>query len=246
MDVEVRGQLVRRHDNIVLTGYRMIHIKPGVEPRLRWDLTPYVPLDFARFSEDAARPLLGETVHGFGTWNGEAVILGDLTADDSWALGLSEHHRNYAKDLSPVDAYTRTVEAPLFSSGTMLRRVRIRDEHGLRVIVSATDVQAVTRALRPIYGNALEVHESRWTASEVRGLDDVLNDLPEERVLKVEYRMDGEGVISRKLRVDYVDETIETPLVRFPDEMLVVEAVVEPVGAPQSRDVWFPSRARVE
>lgn len=138
--------------------------------------------------------------------------------------------------------HVRTVEAGLFSSGAMLRRVRFLDDGRPRVIVSATDVDLTTQLLAPIYGDALEVHRSRWSVSEVRGLDDILNDLPEDKVLKIEYRMDGDGTISRKLRVNYVDGELARALAPFPPEMLTVYAVVEPAGAPQSRDPWFPAR----
>ena len=63
-------------------------------------------------------------------------------------------------------------------------------------------------------------------------------------MLKIEYRMDGDGTISRKLRVNYVDDDLARSLAPFPPEMLAVYAVVEPEGAPQDRDPWFPARAR--
>lgn len=241
MDVEVRGQLALLHDDVVVTGYRMIPASQGDDAQLRWEQTPHVAVDDDTAS--AARSLVGCTVFGRGTWQGDHLTHGRFTDDDSWTTAVIPHDP-YVKDLTPVSDHVRTVEAGLFSSGAMLRRVRFSDDVGPRVIVSATDVETTRRELEPVYGDGLEVHESRWSLSELRGLDSVLNDLPDDKVLKVEYRMDGDGVISRKLRVNYVDGQLVEVLEQFPPEMLTVQAVVEPAGLPQDRDPWFAPHPR--
>lgn len=251
--VEIRGQLVLRSDEIVVTGYRMLSKKPGVIPELTWELTPFVRLDLTDDEADAAEELLGDTIYGTGIWNRAQVTHCDLRADDSWAHpssppardGASEDDGWVTKNLRAVSDEVSQVEAGVFARGIVLRRVRVLDARGPRVIVSATDVDVATRVLSGIYPTeTLEVHESRWSVSELRALDDVLNDLPDDKVLKVDYRLDELGVISRKLRFDWVDDHLERVLGRFPPEMLMIEAIVEPAGTPQDRDPWMPPRGR--
>lgn len=251
--VEIRGQLVLRDHEIVVTGYRMLSKKPGVIPELTWELTPFVRLHLTDDEADAAEELLGETIYGTGVWDGAQVTHCDLRADDSWTRPAPPRGGDGAcgedvwvtKDLRAVSEEVSQVEAGLFARGIVLRRVRVLDAQGPRVIVSATDVDVATQVLSQIYpSETLEVHQSRWSVSELRSLDDVLNDLPDDKVLKVEYRLDERGVISRKLRVDWVDDHLERVLRRFPPEMLMVEAIVEPAGTPQDRDRWTPPRAR--
>ena len=242
--VDVRGQLVLRNKKPVITGYRMLSQRPGSSAELRWMHTPYVPLALTEAEAEALVPLLSETVFGSGTWLGRGVRLKRLVADDSWTRTPADD-LNYVKDTSPVSDHVRTIEAPLFASGAMLRRVRLLDEFGPRVIACGMDPDAIAQALTPIYGENLEILKSKWSASELRGLDDVLNDLPDDRVLKVQYRMDLDGVISRKIRVNYVDAALVEALGRFPDDILAVEAVLEPPGTPQDRDIFIQPRSRV-
>lgn len=246
MAVEVRGQLVVRGGNIVLTGHGMLNHQAGQLPDLRWELTPYVNLALTPDQEAAYEELLGATVYGHGVWLGDAVEIRSLVADDTWAQSTRFNSLEYRKDLTAVSDDIRSIEAGLFASGAMLRRVRALDDEGPRVLVVATDVEVVQRTLEPVYGDALEVLPSRWEAWELRVLDDVLNDLSDGKVLDVRFRMNGDGVISRKLHVNYVDDELVRELERFPDEILAVDAVVEPLGAPQDRDPWFPPRTRAE
>lgn len=239
MSVELRGQLALCEDEVVLTGCGVLPF--GSPPHLTWEQTPFVAL--ATDCAKKARPLVGQPVFGRATWTGYEISACELEPGDAWAHA-HDIPGPLTKDRTPVSAHVRSVEAGLFSSGAMLRRVRFLDDGRPRVIASATDVELTTRLLTPIYGDALEVHRSRWSVSEVRGLDDILNGLPEDKVLKIEYRMDGDGTISRKLRVNYVDDDLARSLAPFPPEMLAVYAVVEPEGAPQDRDPWFPARAR--
>lgn len=262
MSVEVRGQLVLRQEVPVVTGLNMVSPEPGTPPELQWMQTPYIPIANVEDFEDVITSALGQPVYGRGIWldsdnmgdtdgtgtsesaEAHAVQLTCLEATDEWAKTRVREYKT--KDATPVSPHTRTIEAPLFSDGVMLRRVRVRDEFGPRVLVSATNVERVREALLPVYGDPLEVYESPWTASEIRGLDDVLNSLPDERVLKLEYRMNSEGVLSRKLRVDYVDEELVAALQSFPSEMLFVEAVVEPEGTLQDRDLFYPIQPRTQ
>lgn len=244
MEVEVRGQLVVRGNHLVVTGYRMLQPEPDELPDLHWELTPFVPLELTPDQELTYEDLLGATVYGRGVWSTGAVEVTALTADDSWAVADEFHPEHYRKDFTPVSDDVRSIESGLFASGAMLRRIRLLDDQGPRVLVVATDVEEVQHTLEPIYGDTMEVFRSKWDAWEIRALDDVLNDLSEDKVLKVEFRMNGDGVISRKLRVNYVDDELVRELGRFPDEILYVEAVVEPLGAPRNRDPWYPPHAR--
>lgn len=241
--VTVRGQLVERGGKPVITGYRMLRKSEGENFELRWEHTPFVRILGDDDELAQHRQVLGETVLGRGTWRGDGVELDTLAADHSW-VEEGREPVDYVRDTSPVSPHTRTVEGALFASGALLRRVRLIDRYGPRVIVCATNPDLVEKELRPIYGNDLEILKSKWTASQLRGLDDIINDLPDQRILKVQYRMDYRGVISRKLRVDFVDEHLCQTLRKFPDDMLAVEAVVEPQGAPRDRDVHFPTRSR--
>ena len=242
MAVEIRGQLVLLEGEPVITGLRTVHPEPGQEPELLWANTPHVRIANADHLADTLRPLLGFTIFGRGVWTGDAVTVTSIAANSAWSQRAFESYGR--RDLTVVAPRIRVVEAPLFSSGAMLRRVRVKDDLGTRVLVSATDVERVRAALTPIYGADLEVYQSPWTVSEIRSLDDVLNDLPEERVLTVEYRTNAEGVPSRKLRVDYVDDELVHLLRPFRSEMLFIEAVIEPAGTVQDRDHFHPIRPR--
>ena len=242
MAVEVRGQLVFLDDEPVITGLDMVPHKPGQRPVLRWHSTPYVRIDEVEALGSALSELMGLTIFGRGTWTGASVHFDELVGDATWAK-IPTHEYQYRDD-SPTPPHVRTVEAPLFADGLMLRRVRLREGDDLRIIVSATDPERVQRALEPIYGDALEIYRSPWTASQIRGLDDVLHTLPDERVLKIKYRMDEFGVLSRKLRVDYVDDELVRALRSFPSDLLFIEAVVEPAGTAQDRDLYRPIRPR--
>lgn len=65
----------------------------------------------------------------------------------------------------------------------MLRRYqRTTQEGDVEVVVSATDVDRVLRALGPQYGEALRVYQIEWTSSQLEELDRVLDGIYPTRV----------------------------------------------------------------
>ena len=123
MSVELRGQLALCEDEVVLTGCGVLPF--GSPPHLTWEQTPFVAL--ATDCAKKARPLVGQPVFGRATWTGYEISACELEPGDAWAHA-HDIPGPLTKDRTPVSAHVRSVEAGLFSSGAMLRRVR----HGRR------------------------------------------------------------------------------------------------------------------
>lgn len=171
----------------------------------------------------------GQRVLATGMWSAGKLHM-DTVTDTTPAVPPGQvPAESQAPPRHPVDEATRAVETPLFEAGVVLWRFHRMAPDGMEeIVVSATDVIAARRALLPLYGQRLRVHQSPWTANDLARLDAVIDAVDPTQRHAGGAGVSPEGIAYRRLLLTYLDQQLAMTLSAFPEGMLRLEVQAQP------------------
>jgi hypothetical protein len=204
MDLDSR--VLRPNDHVSLRG-RLIRDASALRLAPLWTdptglITPVESMAVDLLGWDRPSPTNSVTV--LGVWDGAALVVTEIAPSLDGASGFAFAPllgEEVDLDLPVLDAVGTTPDTDeredavraLTDRGAALHYAQVRTGNGVAHIVSASDVDAVEAALRPLLRETLVVVPNSWTRAELDAVQQILSEEEEEAGLF----MSGEGLDPR-------------------------------------------------
>lgn len=173
-----------------------------------------------------AKKMVSQWIVAHGTWRDTAL---DVSNSGSVALVLGLPTHDVQPGLSSSQPATISkapeLERQLLQNHTIAQRI-IR-KNPPEVLVIAHDERQAEMALRPIYGDALRIVPSRWSAADLAAAETAMAQLPDQQVVAIGHRIGEDDQIRLELMLTHVDRRAADVLESQAD-VLGIGAIVTP------------------
>lgn len=175
----------------------------------------------------------GDIVTVTGVWTGTALSVASVHPEPNVSMPSPPALYDPSDGASP-DLWDRglvaAAERPLWDAGALVGRVVVRTGGSIVVRVSTHDPVMTARALLPVFGEALEVVQSPFSADDYARVDALIEVAERAGVLvATSQETDSQAVVRRSVEVTHVVPAMVAAAAPIPDGLVTVGALVYPV-----------------